>query len=52
MNKFLEKILSYFSNDTDYNIEATRKILDNYYNNKNNNNLDEEELIKLKNKKD
>ena len=52
MNKFLEKILSYFCNDTDYNFEATRKILDNYYNNKNNNNLDEEELIKLKNKKD
>jgi hypothetical protein len=52
MNKFLEKILSYFTNDTDYNFEETRKILDNYDNNKNNNNLDEEELIKLKNKKD
>ena len=52
INKYLEKFLSYFSNDTDYNIEETRKILENYENNKKNNNLDDEELIKFKDKKD
>jgi hypothetical protein len=51
INKVLEKFLSYISTDNDYNYEETKKILDNYDNNKKNNNEDEE-LIKFKYKQD
>ena len=49
MNKFLEKIWSYITIDTDYNYEITKNILNNYYNNKKNiNKIEDEESIKLK----
>lgn len=54
INKVLEKFLSYFSNNNDYNYEETKNILDNYDNNKKNNNIEDEdeELIKFKDKTD
>ena len=52
INKVFEKILSYIRIDTDYNYEETKNILDNYYNKKNNNNIENDELIKFKDKQD
>lgn len=53
MNRTLEKILSFFSSDTDYNYDKTKNILDKYYNEKQNNKKEyDEEKIKLKNKYD
>ena len=52
INKVYEKILSYIGIDTDYNYEETKNILDNYYNKKNNNNIENDELIKFKDKQD
>lgn len=49
MNRTLEKILSFFGDDNDYNNKKVKKILDNYYNNKFNE-LYDDEKIKLKDK--
>ena len=49
-NRLLEKILSYFIDDTDYHYEKTRKILDDYYNKKNG--IKDEESESLKDKFD
>ena len=48
VNRILEKILSYFIEDTDYHYEKTRKILDNYYNKKNGIKDEESESLKEK----
>ena len=50
VNRILEKILSYFIEDTDYHYEKTRKILDDYYNKKNG--IKDEESESLKDKFD
>ena len=50
VNRILEKILSYFIDDTDYHYEKTRKILDDYYNKKNG--IKDEESESLKDKFD
>ena len=50
VNRILEKILSYFIEDTDYHYEKTRKILDDYYNKKNE--IKDEESESLKDKFD
>ena len=50
VNRILEKILSYFIEDTDYHYEKTRKILDDYYNKKNE--IKDEESKSLKEKFD
>jgi len=52
MNKTLEKILSFVTMETDYNYEKTKKLLDNYYNNKKYNKIKDEESINLKDKFD
>ena len=51
MNRIFEKILSFITGTTDYDHEETKKILDNYYNNKNNK-IDNDEAIRLKDKQD
>jgi len=48
VNRILEKILSYFIEDTDYHYEKTRKILDDYYNKKNGIKDEESESLKEK----
>ena len=48
VNRILEKILSYFIEDTDYHYEKTRKILDDYYNKKNEIKDEESESLKEK----
>jgi hypothetical protein len=48
VNRILEKILSYFIDDTDYHYEKTRKILDDYYNKKNEIKNEESESLKDK----
>ena len=50
VNRILEKISSYFIEDTDYHYEKTRKILDDYYNKKNE--IKDEESESLKDKFD
>ena len=50
VNRILEKILSYFIEDTDYHYEKTRKILDDYYNKKNE--IKDEDSESLKHKLD
>ena len=52
MNRTLEKILSFFWTDTDYNHEKTKELLDNYYKNKQNNKKDDDESVGLKEKQD
>ena len=37
INRYLDKFLSYFFDDNDYNIEETKNILNNYYDDENNN---------------
>ena len=48
INRYFEKILSYILNDTDYNYEKTKIILDNFYNKRINNNIKDDETIKFK----
>ena len=48
INRIFEKIRSYFIEDTDYNYEKTRKILDDYYNKKNEIKDEESESLKEK----
>ena len=45
INRYLDKFLSYFFDDNDYNIEETKSILNNYYNENNN-------YIKIKTEED
>ena len=48
VNRILEKIISYFIEDTDYHYEKTRKILDDYYNKKKEIKDEESESLKEK----
>ena len=52
MNRTLEKILSFFFDDSDYNNEKTKELLDNYYKNKQKNKKDDDESVGLKEKQD
>jgi hypothetical protein len=52
MNRTLEKVLSFFFNDSDYNNEKTKELLDNYYKNKQKNKKDDDEYVGLKEKQD
>ena len=52
MNRTLEKVLSFFFDDYDYNNEKTKELLDNYYKNKQKNKKDDDESVGLKEKQD
>ena len=54
MNRILEKFISFFTPNTDYYSEKTKKILNDYYEKKKNKNykIENDETIKLKEKED
>lgn len=54
MNRILEKFISFFTPNTDYHSEKTKKILNDYYEKKKNKNykIENDETIKLKEKED